>query len=84
MRYLADATTSIRDRDRKLLLTLKDSTMIRDVDIEGVITVIGISILSSAKGAVRELVGVDLDSETERNRLVDAITDLLINGFRPR
>ena len=86
LKYLADATSSIRANDRNLLLALRENQMIRDVDIDGVITVIGIAIstLSSAKGAVKELIGVDLDKETERTRLVDAITDLLINGLRPR
>ena len=86
LKYLAEATRSIRANDRNLLVALKENQIIRDVDIDGVITVIGIAIstLSSAKGAVRELVGIDLDEEAERNRLVDAITDLLLNGLRPR
>ena len=48
------------------------------------ITVIGYDLhIVLGKGCSQELVGIDLDEEAERNRLVDAITDLLLNGLRP-
>ena len=84
--YLANATASIRASDRALLESLKETGIIRSVDIDAVIAVIGIAIstLSSAKEAVRTLVGPDLDNDTDREKMVTAITDLLVNGLRPR
>ena len=86
LRYLANATKSIRETDRKLLESLRESGMIRQVDVDAVLTLIGIAIstLSSAKGAVRELIGPNLDDAAHRAHMVTAITDLLVNGLRPR
>ena len=86
LRYLANATKSIRETDRKLLESLRASGMIRQVDVDAVLTLIGIAIstLSSAKGAVRELIGPNLDDAAHRAHMVTAITDLLVNGLRPR
>ena len=86
LRYLADATKSIRETDRRLLESLRDSGVIRPVDVDAVLAIIGVAIsaLSSAKGAVRELIGPNLDDANEREQMVNAITDLLVNGLRPR
>ena len=86
LQYLAQATAMIRETDRMLLEALQSAGTIRAVDIDALQVLIGIAIstLSSSKNAVRMLIGPDLDDSDDRSRLVNAITDLLINGLRPR
>ena len=86
LQYLAHATATIRKTDRTLLEALQSTGIIRSVDIDALQVLIGIAIstLSSSKNAVRMLIGPDLDDSEDRDRLVSAITDLLINGLRPR
>ena len=47
-------------------------------------TGVALSTLSSSKGAVRELIGPDLDDDADRSRMVAGITDLLLHGLLPR
>ncbi len=86
LQYLAEATQSPRQADRELLRELRDSGVIRAVDIDAFLLVTGIALstLSSAKSAARHLIGLDLDDNAERERMVAGITDLLLHGVLPR
>lgn len=84
--YLAEATQSIRQSNRDLLAALRDRGLIRPVDLDALIVLLGIALasLSSSKKAVRELVGPDLDNDYERARIAASLTDILLHGLLPR
>jgi hypothetical protein len=86
LRFVAEASSQLRQKDRQRYHALRDQGSIRDVDIDAVIMimVIGLGCLSSAKIAIRQLVGVDLDDESQRKRMVEGVSDLLLNGLLPR
>jgi len=86
LRYLAEATRSVRQTDRELLCALRDSGVIRPVDMDAFLTLTGIALstLSSSKNAVRELIGPDLEDDADRSRMIAGITDLLLHGLLPR
>ena len=86
LRYLAEATRTVRQTDRELLCSLRDGGAIRPVDIDAFLTLTGVALstLSSSKSAVRELIGPDLDDDADRSRMVAGIADLLLHGLLPR
>jgi AcrR family transcriptional regulator len=86
LRYFAEATSAVRERDRAFLGLLQKHGQLRQIDVDAFFVTVGIALacISSAKGASRHLVGIDLDDEAQRDRLVDGITDLLLNGVLPR
>jgi AcrR family transcriptional regulator len=86
LRYLAKATSDLRQRNRQILVDLRDQGALRNIDVDAfrAVAVVGLGCLSSAKTAIRELIGVDMDDESQRNKLVEGITDLLLNGLLPR
>jgi hypothetical protein len=45
---------------------------------------VALSSLSSAKPAIRILLGIDMDDPAVRDRLARGITDLLLRGLLPR
>jgi hypothetical protein len=86
LRYLAEATSDLRKRNRQMILELRDRGDFRNIDVDAVrvVATIGLACLSSAKTAIRQLIGLDLDDESQRKALVDGITDLLLYGLLPR
>ena len=86
LRYLAEATAILRETERQFLLELRDRGSLRNVDVDALRVVLGIGLacVSSAKPAIQHLIGLDLDDESQRKRLVEGITDLLLNGLLPR
>jgi AcrR family transcriptional regulator len=86
LRYVAEATSAMREKVRQALLGLQYRGALRSVDVDAVRVVasIGLGCLSSAKTAIRQLIGVDLDDESQRRALVEGITDLLLYGMLPR
>lgn len=84
--YLVEATRDVRAADRRLAGALIESGTLRAVDLDAlmVLTGIAIPVLSSAKSAVRLLVGPDLDDADARARLAASITDILLYGLLPR
>jgi AcrR family transcriptional regulator len=84
--HLAQSSEELRKTNRKMLVSMRELGMIREVDPDAITILIGIALasLSSSKHAVRELVGLDLDNEPERERVVGAITDIVLYGLLPR
>lgn len=83
---LAEATESLRANFRKMLVAMRDEGLIRDLDIDAIIVLLAMTIptLSSAKHSLRELVYFDLDDASDRERLSEALTDIVLHGLLPR
>jgi TetR/AcrR family transcriptional regulator len=86
LEILAEASESMRDDFREMLVAMRDEELIRDLDIDAIIVVLGMMIpaLSSAKHSLRELVDFDLDDDDDRERLSEALTDIVLHGLLPR
>jgi len=86
LRYLAEATSTLREKNRRWVLELRDRGSLRNIDVDALRVVLGIGLacVPSAKPAIRHLIGLDLDDESQRRSLVEGITDLLLNGLLPR
>jgi AcrR family transcriptional regulator len=86
LRELVDALAPIRAVELETLRMLQASGHLRPVDEAALLSVMGVALsaLSSAKPALRILLGVDLDEPAARERLARGISDLLLNGLLPR
>jgi hypothetical protein len=86
LEILAEASESMRADFREMLVAMRDEGLIRDLDIDAIIVVLGMMIpaLSSAKHSLRELVDFDLDDDDDRKRLTEALKDIVLHGLLPR
>jgi AcrR family transcriptional regulator len=86
LRELVEALTPIRAVELEVLRALQASGQLRAVDPLALQAVMGIALsaLTSAKPALRILVGLDLDEPAARERLARGIADLLLHGLLPR
>lgn len=82
--YLHRAVRGALDEGRAQLRHAVESGLLRAVDIDVVLALIGIGLssLASARPALRELFGIDLDHEYERERFAATLTDILIRGLQ--
>jgi hypothetical protein len=86
LRQLAEALAPVRAIELQTLRMLQASGHLREVDEGALMAVLGVALssLSSAKPAIRILLGIDMDDPAVRDRLARGITDLLLRGLLPR
>ena len=82
--YLYEAVRPTMEAGRARLEAGVDQGLIREVDLDVVLALLGIGLssLSSARPALRQLFGIDLEEESERDRFAATLTDILIQGLR--
>ena len=82
--YLYEAVRPTLEEGRARLQAGIDGGLIREIDLDVVLALLGIGLssLSSARPALRELFGIDLAQESERERFAATLTDILIRGLQ--
>ena len=82
--YLYRSVRPVLDEGRARLQGAVDSGLIRDVDLDVVLALLGIgmSSLANARPALRQLFGIDLEEESERERFAATLTDILLRGLQ--
>ncbi len=83
--YLVQATHSGQEARRQLLEQAMAAGVLRRVDSDALIAVLGVSMsaLASSKNALRKLQKIDLNDNAERERFILALSDILLNGLLP-
>ncbi|MCP4846269.1 MAG: TetR/AcrR family transcriptional regulator [Actinomycetia bacterium] len=84
--YLAEATQEGRAVSRQLLERAMEVGLLRRVDPDAMLAILGVALpaLASSKNALHKLLNIDLDDDTDRERLALALSDILLHGLLPR
>jgi hypothetical protein len=83
--YLAEATQEGRAVSRQLLERAMESRVLRRVDPDALLAVLGVALpaLASSKNALHRILDIDLDDDADRERLTVALVDILLHGLLP-
>lgn len=86
IRYLAQATSGLKETNTNALKELAEDGQIRPIDPKVVGAMFGVALpcLASSRVALQELLGLDMEQEDVRERVVDHLSDLLLYGLLPR
>lgn len=83
--YLVEATQEGRAVSRQLLERAMDAGLLRRVDQDALLAVLGVALpaLASSKNALHKLLDIDLDEDLDREQLTLALVDILLHGLLP-
>ena len=83
--YVAEATRGGREVSRQLLGQAMEAGVIRRVDPDALLALLGVALpaLASSKNVLHKLLDLDLEDDTDRERLTLAPSDILVHGLRP-
>ena len=81
--YFAERLNEVLDDPVRTLADLQAGASARPVDANAlmILLIVGISSIAGAPEAARAIYGIDLISPDERNRLADALTDIIGHGI---
>ena len=84
--YLVEATQEGRAVSRQLLERAMESRVLRRVDPDALLAVLGVALpaLASSKNALHRILDIDLDDDADRERLTLALSDILLRGLLPQ
>jgi AcrR family transcriptional regulator len=84
--YLAEASRPVRQDRLALLQQLIDVGAIRPVSPTAAAAIIGLmtAMMTSATTALRLLFDVDLNDQADKDRFIDDVADIILNGLLPR
>ncbi len=62
-----------------------EAGVLRRVDPDALLAVLGVTLpaLASSKNALHKLLDIDLDDDSDRERLTRALSDILLHGLLP-
>ena len=86
LEHLVDSTRGIRALNKRRLEQAIDEGRMRPVDVDALMVLLGVAvpILPSARSAIRQLMGPDLEDDDDRAALGRSIADILLYGLLPR